>query len=409
LRFGAALALRGNELLVGMPNYHDGRVAIFVREHSGPWMRAGSLDPGGPAQTEGFGGDIALGRNFALVAAGNGTYVFHRKKGAWIQTQILPGSGPMAISDDFIFSGTEVFRSNKDGTLRRVQILTAENAPPDAQFGASLAVLRGTLVVGAPGDVEGRGSAYIFRRHGQRWLLRQQLTASDGEPGDGFGSSVAIAQGVIAIGAPTAQSHGPDCLYVRGVAYAFAPAHSRWFEQQKVETPDCEPDVGLAFNFAFGIAASRDRLAAEIPAHFPDQPRRAFIYEKSGGMFMPIATTIGDLEDAGAAMQMSASTLVLGWPFRRVFGVGFAEIFEFARRDRPGHPRRRRVGRSGRRSRSSAAGAAPSGSLILLFVIPTTHSGHVLRWSSFQLPASADSAQALFAKAFAVCPTMIGG
>jgi hypothetical protein len=50
-------------------------------------------------------------------------------------------------------------------------------------------------------------------------------------------------------------------------------------------------------------------------------------------MFMPIATTIGDLEDAGAAMQMSASTLVLGWPFRRVFGVGFAEIFEFARRD----------------------------------------------------------------------------
>jgi hypothetical protein len=240
----------------------------------------------------------------------------------------------MALSDGFVFGGigeaVAVFRNDKRGTLHRVQTLTAANAPPDAQFGVRLAALHDTLVVGAPGDVEGRGSIYIFKRHGQRWLLRQQLTASDGEPGDGFGSSVAIAKGLIAIGAPEAQSHGPDCLYVRGVAYAFAPARGQWFEQQKVETPVCEP---FAFHFAFEIAATRHRIAAEIFASFPDQPRRAFIYENGGGIFTATAVTKGDLEEAGFAMQMSESTLVLGWPFRRFGGAGFAEIFELGRRD----------------------------------------------------------------------------
>jgi hypothetical protein len=332
LFFGEALALRGNELLVGMPLYHGGRVAIFTRKGSEGWQRTSSLDP---ADSGGrFGTDIALGKNFAMVQADTGTYVFRRTKGIWTQTQKLTVRfSSMVITDGFLFGGIEeavaVFRPDKRGRLHRVQTLSADEALPDASFGASLAAFDGRLVVGAPTDVERRGSVYIFERRGQTWLKRQQLIAIDGEPGDDFGASVSIDRSSIAIGAPGAQSHGPACQYVRGVAYVFEPQRGLWFEQQEVETLDCEP---WALDFASNVAISGGRLAVDIPRLFPNQARLAFIYENRVGTFAPVAVTRGRLEEGGDAMQLSRSTLVLGWPFQERYSPGFAEIFELGRR-----------------------------------------------------------------------------
>lgn len=328
LFFGYALALRENTLLAGMPSYQGGRVAVFTRTaRRQPWERRGSLDPAD--QGGGFGTDIALGKAFAMVQADSGTYVFHRKKGTWTQTQKLPVRfTSMAIGSGFLFGLRDetvaVFRPDKRGRLQRVQTLIAG--------GASLAVSHGTLVVGAPGDFEGRGSVHIFKRHGQKWSRHQQLIAINGEPGDNFGASVSIDRGLIAIGAPEAQSHGPDCLYVRGVAYVFAPDHGLWFERQKVETPSCEP---FAYRFAFNIALSGGRLAADVPGAFPFNGHYAFIYENRAGTFSPTAVTDGvnDLEQNGPSMQMFGSTLVLGFPFERGgYSPGSASIFDLGRR-----------------------------------------------------------------------------
>ena len=143
----------------------------------------------------------------------------------------------------------------------------------------------------------------------------------------------AIAGGLIAIGAPGVQSRGPDCPYVRGVAYVFAPQRGLWFERQRVESPvpGCEP---WFLDFASNVAISRGRLAADIPLVFTLQERQAFIYESTDGIFTPTAvTTTGGMELNGESMQMSASTLVLGWPFARGgYSPGFAEIFELGRR-----------------------------------------------------------------------------
>lgn len=335
LFFGDALSLRRNELLIGMTGYDGGRVAFFTRKRSGEWQRAGSLDPSDAAQTHRFGSSVALGRTLALVQAEDGTYVFRRAKMGWRQTQKLATRfSSMAISDDFVFGGIEeaiaVFRPDKGGRLQRVQTLTAQQGTAGASFGKSLAASRDILVVGAPDDSEQRGAVHIFRRYGQKWREQQQLIAINGAPGDAFGASVAIDRRLIAIGAPGAQSHGPDCSYVRGVAYVFAPYRGLWFERQKIEMPDCEPS---ALNFGHNVGIGRGKLAVVVPLDFPIQLRRAFIYENLGGTYIPIAVTTGRLEHNGNAMQMSGSTLVLGWPFARGgYSPGFAETFELGPR-----------------------------------------------------------------------------
>ena len=52
-------------------------------------------------------------------------------------------------------------------------------------------------LIGAPnttiGSSQGQGSVYVFRRIAGTWTQIQKLTADDGQPGDAFGISVALA------------------------------------------------------------------------------------------------------------------------------------------------------------------------------------------------------------------------
>jgi hypothetical protein len=87
--------------------------------------------------------------------------------------------------------------------------LTADDGATTDSFGNSVALSGDTLVVGASGaDVGGkvdRGAAYVFERNRggtDTWGKVKKLTASDGEAGDRFGSSVAISGETIVVGAP---------------------------------------------------------------------------------------------------------------------------------------------------------------------------------------------------------------
>jgi len=61
-----------------------------------------------------------------------------------------------------------------------------------------------------------QGSAYVFKRQGGSWVETQKLTASDGAAGDQFGFSVAVSGATIVVGAPI-DNVG------QGSAYVFAP------------------------------------------------------------------------------------------------------------------------------------------------------------------------------------------
>jgi hypothetical protein len=101
--------------------------------------------------------------------------------------------------------------------------LTAGDPEAHDHFGQSVAVNAygglATFVVGAPGDDDlgtSSGSAYIFRGSAQTFPQLPKLQASDGSTSGGFGSSVAVDNDLMLIGATGAGALGEGSVYVIG-------------------------------------------------------------------------------------------------------------------------------------------------------------------------------------------------
>jgi len=113
-------------------------------------------------------------------------------------------------------------------------------APPESRwdgYGEAVAVRGEHLVVGAPEwNQLGPGSAYVYRRAGDSWQEEIQLVASDREEGQlaqRFGNAVAIADGIIAVGAPG--NDDPIVGENSGAVYIFEYQDQTWIESAKLK------------------------------------------------------------------------------------------------------------------------------------------------------------------------------
>ena len=133
------------------------------------------------------------------VAVGNGRIVV----GAYADDDNGSRSGSAYIFD---LDGTQLAK------------ITASDGAADDNFGISVAVGNGRIVVGAYTDNVGanteQGSAYIFDLEGTQLA---KITASDGAANDFFGDSVAIGNGRIVVGASGDDDNGTNS----GSAYIF--------------------------------------------------------------------------------------------------------------------------------------------------------------------------------------------
>jgi hypothetical protein len=145
-------------------------------------------------------------------------------------------------------------------------------------FGFSTSLGCRWLAIGAPGDDdkgEGAGAAYAFRWDGASWGFVQKLTASDGEAGDRFGSSLSVHENSIIVGAPFER---PNPL-AYGAAYAFRwnPAIDSWVEEKKLLPSDT---TGF---LVFGISVSVFGNTAIVGAPNEGFPHgAAYVFQRSG-------------------------------------------------------------------------------------------------------------------------------
>jgi uncharacterized protein (DUF2345 family) len=109
--------------------------------------------------------------------------------------------------------------------------LTASDGEAGDTFGSSVSISGNTVVVGSPNSDNFRGAAYVFEKPGSGWANMTQtakLTAWDGAYAK-FGSSVSISGNTIVVGAPSEPVFdGFKSNHFRGAAYVFVKPASGW-------------------------------------------------------------------------------------------------------------------------------------------------------------------------------------
>lgn len=283
----------------------DGNRAIIGREigakiyelENGSWKLSTDLS----AQTEStrsvsISGDYAVvGVDFSTGAA----FVYETINAEWsLVSEITLGDGEggdhfgdaVAVDGDSIVIGA--YGENDDygaayvyerlsGGWGLVATLTASDGEQYDRFGKSVAISGNTIVVGAKDeDSNGlsAGSAYIFERHGGGWTEVAKIIASDGARGDEFGASVAVSGNRIMIGSRVADIDGKRNA---GAVYVLEPQNNTWTEVTKLIslTP-------TSLNF-FGSTVSLSEDQAVIGAR--ESSLTAYVLEYNNGVWSQVA------------------------------------------------------------------------------------------------------------------------
>ncbi len=234
-RFGMAVALSGDTLLVGAPGWYQnsssGAVYVFTRSGA-TWTQQQKLLAADGAAQDSFGSAVALSGETALIGARDddvganvdqgSAYVFTRSGGAWSQQAKL----------------------------------TAEDGSADASFGAKVALDGDTaLVIAQYADVGGnhyQGAGYVFTRSGMTWTQQDQLVDDGGAEWYQFGCAAALSGDIALMG---------DCY--RDTVLVFMRSGASWIETDRLTVSDAEDSW-------FGSALALDGNTALIGAMMHD-------------------------------------------------------------------------------------------------------------------------------------------
>jgi cyclophilin family peptidyl-prolyl cis-trans isomerase len=102
-----------------------------------------------------------------------------------------------------------------DGSWTQQAKLTASDGQINDYFGSSVSISRNHVIIGALGDDEFTGSAYVFDCNDGIWTQRAKLLAYEGQAGDWFGRSVSISGDCAIVGADlydVPRADNPDIL-----------------------------------------------------------------------------------------------------------------------------------------------------------------------------------------------------
>lgn len=247
--FGQAVAIDGDTIVVGAdladaPTLSgQGAAYIFTKNQGGVdnWGFVKKLNSSLTTGVDAFGISVAISKDTIVV-----------------------GSNDEVLST--ILGNAFVFERNQGGSNNwgEVKVISASDVAIGDEFGRSVSIYNDTIVVGSYSDDiggnSGQGSAYVYSRNQggvNNWGEVKKLTASDGDDGDTFGTSVAIDKDTIVVGAPC------DDIVTdndRGSAYVFKRNQGgvdNWGQVANLSVTDGEVDD----NFGIDVAISNDTIA----------------------------------------------------------------------------------------------------------------------------------------------------
>ena len=253
--FGWSVAVDGDTVVVGAryDNQNTGSVYVFTKPQT-DWVststaavltapgRQGGDEFGNSVEVE--GGTIAVGAHRDDGTKGS-AFVFTRPVGGWVSTStaakltlsqnerrnldffgssvaldrntvVIGAPGGSGAAYVFLMPDTGGWVSSTSTAAK----LTGSDAGNGDLFGGSVALDDDTIVVGANGDDNKRGSAYVFTKSDSGWATSTEagkLIGSETDGEDDFGSSVSVHGTTVVVGAPDENNGGNE----RGAAYVF--------------------------------------------------------------------------------------------------------------------------------------------------------------------------------------------
>ena len=295
--FGAAVAIDGEFVLVGAPGRAQGTGAVSVfRLLAGAWTEVESVEGFGAASGERFGSALAVDPERLLVGApgafpglggdssptrSGSAYVFERDGAQFVESVRLTSgeSGPglfgyaIVLDENQAFFGAPLgnevrgvvhnFAMDGSGQWIEGARINAETAARGSGFGMSVAYTDGDVVVGAPLG----GGAYVYRRSQDgEWREVQVLTIDAAN--SYMGLSVAAGQGMAIVGSP-----GADFFEGVGNIYRKDRGTGNWTEVTSVidESSGMESILGKPTECERGEVVGFDCSDVDLVSFLPVQ------------------------------------------------------------------------------------------------------------------------------------------
>ncbi|MGA9622605.1 IPT/TIG domain-containing protein, partial [Methanoregula sp.] len=282
--FGAAVAIYGNAVLVGEPNYDkDHGTAELYGVTDGVWDPSGSFSPDNPTDEESyFGSSVAISNNDVAIGEPGATYA----------TKQDAGAAYVGFPD--------------------VIQVHSPNPINNGNFGKSVALSGNTLVVGEPGN----STVYIYNAGnpdaGPVYTLY-------GVAGTDFGNVVAISGNTLAVGEPSL-NYGTVCI--------FTNTGSGWTQAAQVSASVANTGFGTS------LALSGNTLVVGEP-DYSIGVGRVDIYTSSGSAWSLNRTLMADTKnngnEFGQSVAVSGNTVVVGEPWGKtgIGAVGDAYLYTY--------------------------------------------------------------------------------
>jgi len=347
--FGSSVAVTGNTIVVGAPSVAGassgfGRAYVFTKSATG-WHESGELAGSGSIAHDWFGDSVAISGSTIVVGApsvsvltaGLGrAYVFTRTATGWHGSGELAGSGAtpgdlfgvsVAISDRTIVVGAPSHASKAGaayvftnaGGHWQGEKLEGDDTVAKDDFGDSVAISGSTIVVGAFDHASEAGRAYVFTKGATGWRQVAELVGSDTVAGDGFGVSVAISGGTVAIGSGLAASDA-------GRGYLFTKGTTGWRQAAELV------GSGIVAGDGFGdsVAVSGSTLVVGAFAHASGAAGAYLFIKRPTGWRQSTDLAGSDTssdDEFGDSVAVSGTTVAIG-AYGHDSGVGRVYVFE---------------------------------------------------------------------------------
>ncbi len=206
------------------------------------------------------------------------------------------------------------------------QKILASDGQPDDMFGASLAIQENIAVFGTPQDddvVNNAGAVYVYERNGTSWGFKQKLTISESEEADMLGEAVGIDGNFIVASAYQAAGITGNT----GAAYIWKKNGDTWEFMQKIYASD----GSSADNFGKSIAVDGNYIV--VGADNEDfGSGSAYVFYFDGTNWTQIAKLQGDdnLNDYfGHSVDISGDYIAVGAWQANVSGSNEGAVFVF--------------------------------------------------------------------------------